>query len=208
MEQPTLNKILTSAIHRSMTYADYSKLLATCSAEGKTTGPKQSEALIYFTNLNHRRSLRVEKTVQLSEAAQNRLKAIREPQTWLLITETWCGDAASSVPVIAKMAQANPKISLKLVLRDEDTTLIDQFLTNGGRSIPKLVVLNAEMDVLFTWGPRPEGAQAIYTAWREQGDGRPDYTVVQEALQKWYNKNKGHDLQQEIMDMIESALSS
>ena len=56
------------------------------------------------------------------------------------------------------MAEVNSNINLQLVLRDENLELMDLFLTNGGRSIPKLIALDKDLNILFTWGPRPQTA--------------------------------------------------
>ena len=59
---------------------------------------------------------------------------------WLVLTEAWCGDAAQSLPIINKMAEVSDNITLRLILRDENLDVMDQFLQNGrSRSIPKLI---------------------------------------------------------------------
>lgn len=123
--------------------------------------------------------------------------------TWLLITETWCGDAANSVPVIAKLAELNPAIDLRIVLRDENLELMDQFLTKGGRSIPKLIGLDSGLNVLFDWGPRPEELQKIYWDWRESENKIP-YSEFHLVIQKWYNENKARGIQKELYESLNS----
>ncbi|MEO9869888.1 thioredoxin family protein [Ekhidna sp.] len=194
-----LKKIVSEALNNSFSAEEYQVMLANYAVEGKTSG-EQKEDLIYYTKLNAQRSKRIGKTAVLIPDLVDKIKSLPK-QTWLLITETWCGDAANSVPLLAKLAELNPKIELRIVLRDENLELMDQFLTKGGRSIPKLIALDEELNVLFDWGPRPKEAQELYWSWREREDREP-YKEFQVVLQKWYNDNKLEAIQEEIGEFI------
>lgn len=196
-----MDEIIASSLSNSLSYEEYNDLLQSYAKEGKTTGPKQNEDLIYYTKLNVQRSRRITKTSTLNENIVDALRNVNEKQTWLLITESWCGDAANSVPIIAKLSESNSNIDLRLVLRDENPDLMDEFLTRGGRSIPKLIVLDENSQVLFTWGPRPEEAQELYDAWRNSEEKAP-YKEFQVELQKWYNQDGGRSLQNELLELI------
>ena len=63
---------------------------------------------------------------------------------WLIITEGWCGDAAQCIPTIEKIAAESKNIETHYVLRDENLDLIDEYLTNNARSIPKLIACAAK----------------------------------------------------------------
>lgn len=191
--------IIREALDRSMSAEEYSNMLQSYAQEGKTSG-EQKEDMINYTKLNASRSRRITKTGVLRSDLEEQVRSLPK-QTWLLITETWCGDAANSVPVIAKLAELNPEVNLRIVLRDENTELIDQFLTKGGRSIPKLVGLDEELNVLFDWGPRPQEAQDLYWGWRDSQDRIP-YSEFHIILQKWYNDNKSEGIQEEILDKL------
>src|SRR6202000_1072870 len=132
--------------------------------EGRTTGPNQSDDFIHYTQLSQQRMHRLEKTIQVTPEAEVLIRAIAVPQTWLVLTEAWCGDASQSLSVMHALAQLNPLIDLRVLLRDENLELMDQYLTNGvSRSIPKLIGLDsASLEVLFTWGPRPAPLQADF----------------------------------------------
>lgn len=197
-----LKATLSRGYNRSITYPQYVELVTDLAAKGGTTGD-QKEDLINFTKLNAQRSKRITKTVKLEESTGQAVKSIQEAQTWLVISESWCGDAANSLPMLAKMADENELINLRVVLRDEDTELIDTFLTRGGRSIPKLIALDGAHNVLFTWGPRPAEAQEMYDEWRNDPDHVP-YAEFQMTMQQWYNQNKGRAVQTEITELLES----
>src|SRR5690606_21343878 len=117
------------------------------------------------------------------------LKKLSTPQIWLVITEAWCGDAAQIAPVLFKMAEASPAITLKFVYRDEHQELRDALLTNGGPSIPELIALNAANDVLFTWGPRPLLAAELVEDFKSKNEVFT--SAFKQELQNWYNKDKG-----------------
>ena len=62
----------------------------------------------------------------------------------LVIAEDWCGDASNTVPIIAKLAARLPGLELRVILRDENPEVMDQYLTNGARSIPIVIALDED----------------------------------------------------------------
>ncbi|MEM6641931.1 MAG: thioredoxin family protein [Bacteroidota bacterium] len=197
-----LKKAIETSLEKSISGKAYEALLERFAAEGKTSGT-QNEDLIYYTKLNAQRSRRIYKTTDLEAELAEVVQSL-PTQTWLLLTETWCGDAANSVPIIARLAELNEKIDLRIVFRDENPELMDLFLTKGGRSIPKLIGLDANKKVLFDWGPRPAEAQKLYWDWREE-DQRIPYSEFHIVMQKWYTQNQGLAIQQELKEKVEKA---
>ncbi len=198
-----MKEIIQRGLDRSISYQEYAEKMMQLAAYGGTTGD-QKEDLINYTKLNAQRTKRITKTVQLLEETIDLIRDVEIPQTWLVISESWCGDAANGLPIMAKMANQNKLIDLKVALRDEDTELIDTFLTRGGRSIPKLIALDDQLNVLFTWGPRPAEAQMLYDDWRNDPDHVP-YSEFQITMQQWYNKNKGLAIQAEISALVQEV---
>ena len=92
-------------LERSMSYSEYTALIDQLVAEGKTTGPTHSESLAHFTKLNAHRMQRLAKTIVLDHAVIEAAAVNPLKQTWLIITEAWCGDAAQNIPVIEKIAR-------------------------------------------------------------------------------------------------------
>ena len=148
-----MKKIIKKSLENSYSYQDYRLLIQQLLSDGKSTGPNQSEELTNYSLLNETRMKRLDKTIKISEEVADEIQKIDDPQTWLLITESWCGDATQNLPIINKMAKLNDKIELKFVLRDENLELMDLFLTNNSRSIPKLIILDYQLNVINTWGP-------------------------------------------------------
>jgi hypothetical protein len=189
-------------IKNAFSYSNYLELLNELFIQGKTTGETQNEAMLNYAKMNLQRMNRLNKTAKLSEEILSSINSVERDQTWLLITEGWCGDAAQNLPVINKIAEASSKIELKIILRDENLDVMDQFLTNGGRSIPKLIILDTKtLDVLGTWGPRPDIAQKMVLDFKKNPDG--DYQEFQKQLQLWYAKDKTSSQQIEFTKLIQ-----
>lgn len=185
----------------AISYASYRELINQLLAEGKTTGPDHSDAMIHYTKMNVQRMNRVEKTTVLSEELLAAVKNITGKYNLLVITEGWCGDAAQIVPVIQKMADAAPeKFNLKLILRDQHLAIIDHYLTNGGRAIPVLLVLDEEKNVILPkWGPRPAILQQLLADWKKENS---DFVLVAEKLHGWYAKDRTQTTQAELVELL------
>jgi hypothetical protein len=191
-------------LQKSITYDAYKQLVEDLLAEGKATGPLQSEAMVHYSQLNVQRMHRVEKTIEVLPEVKEQLIGVNRPQTWLVLSEGWCGDAAQSLPVMKALADLNPNIGLRVLLRDENPELIDQYLTNGiARSIPKLIAVDPTTgSVLFTWGPRPMVLQETFYGMRSEG---LPYDVIKEELQRWYNKDKTVTIQRELATLASAT---
>ena len=197
---------IKQALENSFSFADYRKKVTSLIAEGKSTGHTQSEDLLKYSELNETRMNRLEKTIEVTPETKAKLQNLDKKYIWLVLSEGWCGDAAQIVPVIHKMAEATDKVELKIALRDDNDALMQHFLTNGGKAIPKLIVLDAEtLDVVLDWGPRPHGAKQLIL------DYKATHGVVDEPakieLQKWYLHDKGISIQNEIVEMHENILA-
>ena len=196
LEQSKLKKIITSSLSKSMSYESYRALVSTMAHEGSTTGLDQSVAMVNYTSLNDRRMKRWHKTFKMSEEAIAKIQSFNQKITWLVISESWCGDAAHVLPVVSMVAELNPSIVLRIVLRDENPELMNAFLTNGGRSIPKLIMLDERLNIIDTYGPRPSTATfMVNTFKKEQGKLTPEF---KEDLQRWYNKDRGQTIVKDL----------
>lgn len=184
---------------KSYNYQEYRALIDQERAQGKATGGNTSDDYLRYTDLNTNRMDKWDKRYELSEELKKSLDQLEQQEHWLLLTEGWCGDAAHSVPVIAKMADYSSKIKLDLLLRDENLELMDKHLTNGGRSIPKLIRYSEDGKVLGEWGPRPAAAQQIMLDGKAQGLEKADINV---ELQKWYARDRGASIDKEFQDLL------
>ena len=198
-----MNQIITKElVDSAMSYEQFVYLTEQLLLEGRTTGPDQSESMVGYTRLNDRRMKRLSKTIKLNPSLVKKIEAIRKPLTWLVITEAWCGDAAQSIPVLAKMTGHNELLNMKLILRDENLEVMDAYLTNGSRAIPKLICLDANFQDVGTWGPRPAPIQKMVMDFKKISDG--DYQSFSEKVQLWYARDKAVVLQQEILSLLDT----
>ena len=188
-----------------MSYNTYLDITQKMEVEGKTSGENQSEAMVHYTNMNVKRMNRWNKTWNPSPEVKSIIQKSTDKINFLIITEAWCGDAAHNIPMLAKLIESNTNWNLKFVWRDVDTSIIDAYLTNGSRSIPKLVAFNEDNDVLFTWGPRPEPLQDIYLDLRDKETPYPD---INTTLQTWYNQDKGQHIEKEFITLIHKTEKS
>lgn len=195
-----MKKHLEKGLEKAISYQEYKDLVSRLISEGKSTGQNQTDELLNYSILNDKRMKRLDKTITLSQEIISKTIALEEPQTWLILTESWCGDAAQTIPIINKIANENSNINFKIVLRDENLELMDEFLTGGGRSIPKLVAMDKDNNVLNSWGPRPTIATKMVEDYKvENGSLDPQFKKI---LQVWYNKDKGKSVQNDFIKFL------
>ncbi len=195
------SKIIKESLKKGISYSDYRYLVEELAAEGSTTGNSKTEALVDYTKLNDRRMKRWDKTLKAPTSVLDKIASVDTKVTWLVITESWCGDAAHVMPVMNKVAEMNKNISLKVVMRDENEALINQFLTNGSKSIPKLIMLDDDSnEVISSYGPRPNLATQLVNDFKEKhGQLTPEF---KQDLQVWYNKDKGQSTLEDLTEML------
>ena len=161
--------------------------------------PYDNPDYLDYTKLNWSRMNRWLKKGELSEQLVDTIKGIAQPQQWIVITEPWCGDAAHSVPFLYLAAQLNPLVSVDYELRDAAPFRINDYLTNGSKSIPKLIIRDGQGNDLAVWGPRPIECQKLFDQLKAE---EADFEMQKTALQKWYNEDKGKSLQAELTAIL------
>jgi hypothetical protein len=125
------------------------------------------------------------------------------PGDWhlLVLSEDWCGDAVNTVPVVAKLAALSPSLELRVLARDENLDLMDAHLTGTSRSIPIVILLDAEYRERDWWGPRP-------TALQDSVSG--EWKVLEKSsryreARMWYARDRGRTTLEEVVAMLERA---
>ena len=198
-----MKSIIEKSLEQSYSYTDYRNLITKLLKEGKSTANEQSLDLTHYSELNEKRMNRLEKTITITIENIQKLQQLQREYIWLVISEGWCGDAAQILPVIYKMAQQSEKIDFKIVFRDENEALMNLFLTNGTKSIPKLLIIKTHtLEVLADFGPRPAGARKLIIDYKAK-HGLVDETAKTD-LQLWYLHDKGISTQNEILDLLHS----
>lgn len=198
------NILIANRLHKALSYTQYMERtkIRVLTSDATLFNQELLEKFEY-SRLNLQRSIRIEKVYSVSDDLKSLVSNLPQEHLWAVITEDWCGDSAQTVPYIAKIAAASPKIELAILLRDENPDIIDQYLTNGTRSIPKLIGFDKNWNELYRWGPRPLALQELFVRWKSEGIPREK---LYENLQIWYNNNQGKELEREFADMLRPFL--
>lgn len=199
-------ELLASMFAKGISYGTFLQLTKELLNHGKTTGTNQGADYVNYTKLNIHRMKRLDKSVEINDDLKTVISKIKTPQTWLVISEAWCGDAAQNVPLLQKMADLSDHIELKIILRDENLELMDLYLTNGSQSIPKLIALeNKSLNELYTWGPRPATIQNIVNDFKLSNT--TEKSVIKEKIQIAYNHDKSLSIQNEFFILLTNYLN-
>lgn len=185
----------------NLDYNSYYNLILTLAKQGSTTGTDQSREKIEATHLNVHRMMRHNKHSHILPEIEKELRHVKNKWKWMIISEAWCGDGAQNIPIIAKIAQIMPNVSLQFILRDEHPEIIDAHLTNGTRAIPKLICYNEAEVEIGSWGPRPANIQKNVHSLKQQQPGISHEDLVKN-IHLWYARDKGQSIQFELFELI------
>ncbi len=197
------NTLINNSLEKSISYLSYRTLIKELLTQEKSTGTNQSGDFLNYSKLNDKRMDRLDKTLKISEGTKSSISDLEKDFTFLVIAEGWCGDAAQIIPVLNKITETSSKINLKIVLRDENEELMNQYLTNGSKSIPKIIIINKENKAINSWGPRPSIATKMVLDYKEQ-NGSLDANFKKD-LQIWYNKNKGTNTLEDLVELLKAS---
>ncbi|MEI7484814.1 MAG: thioredoxin family protein [Ignavibacteriota bacterium] len=192
-------KFTKEFLSNSLSYKDYRNIVDALLSENRTTGNNQDPAMIDITRLNVARMNRIYKTTVINEEMNG---FVNNKQSWVLISEGWCGDAANSVPLIAKMSELSNNIELHIIIRDEHPEVMNEYLTNGAKSIPILIVLDEQYTELFTWGPRPAELQKEVIEFKKRESC--EIEELKRNVQMWYLNDKTISTQREILELLKT----
>jgi len=190
-------KFTKEYLNNSLSYNSYRELIDSLLSEGRTTGDDQEASKIEYTRLNVSRMNRIHKTTVVKEELNGLIKS---KQHWVLISEAWCGDAANTVPVVSKMCEHLQTVELHILLRDDNSEVMNEYLTNGAKSIPILIVLDENYNELFVWGARPLELQKEVMEFKK----RESFEIegLKKNIQMWYLNDKTNSTQKEIIELL------
>lgn len=143
----------------------------------------------------------VYRTTPIPDWAVERARECGTGLRLIAIVADWCGDGSSTVPVFAKLADQAGCLELRVIERDDNPDVMDRYLTNGARSIPIVIVLDADSQELGHWGPRPAELQSWVMRNKDSMPKDERYRHVR----RWYAKDKGVSILTEMVDLIERA---
>ena len=185
----------------SMSYDQFMGLMEQLVSQSRTTGKKQKESYINYTELNFRRMKRWDKTFKIPDNIQEQISNVQTPMNWLVLTESWCGDAAPTLPVMNRISELNANIHLGILLRDQNLDLMNHFLTAGAMSIPKLIAFERNSGRIFgEWGPLPTEAHKMAREFKEENAVLT--AEFKEDLQRWFNRDKGRNTLEDLVSIL------
>lgn len=185
-----------------MKWTEYNNYFEEILQNTNPKAPYDNPDFLDYTKMNQTRNKRWMKHGEIIPSIIETVGKIAKAQHWILITEPWCGDAAHSVPFINLISELNDNIQLEIQLRDSNSE-IEKYLTNGGKSIPILVIRNENGKDLAVWGPRPAACQLIFNELKLAG---AEFSELKIGLQNWYNNDGGVGLQEELNELLKTIL--
>ena len=180
---------------KALSFEDYMKV-----AQDRVQNPDEQDEHNDYYQLGLQRMERTLKTYKNQEDQLEKFKSKNFNGRFLMISEPWCGDASATVPAVSKFAE-HAGVETRIFLRDSDISLIDQFLTNGTQSIPKILVLDENYDVKSVWGPRPEFGNELLEKFKADPEAYPREEFYND-LQVYYAKNRGRDAINELIELL------
>jgi hypothetical protein len=181
---------------KAITFDEYLQI-----ANQRLNNPDNEKDIEYkpYYELGIQRMDRTLKKYVVDEEQLNELKSKNFDGKILIISEAWCGDASATVPALVKFFEGQNDV--KIFLRDSDGSLIEQFLTNGTQSIPKVIILDKDFNVKNSWGPRPKFGHDLLLKFKANPEEYPKELFYND-LQVYYSRNRGKDSIQEILELL------
>jgi thiol-disulfide isomerase/thioredoxin len=138
------------------------------------------------------------RTAVIPSEVVERMRANSDGMRLLVLSEDWCSDCFSAVPLIARLAEA-AGVELRVLARDANPDLIDAHLTSGTRSIPVVMVLDSDHQVRAWCGPRPAALQRWYR-------NEPPSSARSRKKRAWYARDRGRTTLSELLETVERAV--
>jgi hypothetical protein len=200
-----MNNTITHKLlnEKSLSYEDYIKLTEEIVAGKSEDEIYKNEKMLNYTKDNLARMNNITSTLNIDKRLYNELQQMQEKQIWVCITESWCGDASQIVPALYLVASCSANIEFRILLRDSNDDVMNNYLTNGSKSIPKLIILKPEnLQEIETWGPRPAVVQKIVQ--EQKDDTSTSFGDKVRMIHSWYNENQSKDLQEEFITIVKA----
>ena len=194
---------ISSYINKSYTYNEYRRKTREFLEDNSCSGEDPTDEKVNHTRTNEYRMDRLEKRAILKSELTELLQKQKIPLTWIVLVESWCGDTGQNLPVIAKLAELSLHIDLKIIFRDDHHEIMNEYLTNGGHAILKLICFESSTGKeLGTWGPRQGNILKMIDEYRRENPGfdRQDFL---ENFYLWYGRDRGNAIQQDFIILLQ-----
>lgn len=183
---------LLQSLPNQYSYSDFLALCRSLAAEDKATSNSDNPIYVEYSK-KHLSTMEYWEQKNLLSVDAKSIEI--PPQHWYVITEGWCGDSAHILPVLHQIKEAHQGVSMSIILRDEYPEAIDAYRTRGGRSIPKLVMVQGDK-VTGTWGPRPESCQHLHDRLTES---KTNFSQLVQQVSDWYIEDNAKAIIAEVI---------
>ena len=108
-----MKQLIIESIHKGISYAEYKDAIT---KEINANNDLENNNLLNYSILNNKRIKRLDKTLKVLPEIASSVKNLNKKNTWLVLTESWCGDAAQILPVINKLAEEKQQYRFKNIV--------------------------------------------------------------------------------------------
>jgi hypothetical protein len=143
------------------------------------------------------------RNAKVPDWAREKFAALPNGLRMLVLNADWCLDSASAVPTLACLADVVPGVALRVLDRDSYPEIMDQYLTNGSRSIPLVILLDRDFRNLGRWGPRPVELQNFVLRHLDKDMSKE---AIHLEIRKWYVADRGNAMLREIVDILRKSV--
>lgn len=84
----------------------------------------------------------------------------------IVLSEVWCTHCMLNIPILLHLAN-KANMPVRILPRDENLDLMDQYLTNEKRIIPIFVFIDEDGNEVAKWGPMAETTRAFVAPYRD-----------------------------------------
>lgn len=92
--------------------------------------------------------------IRLTPAQETLIKSFAREIKVICVSGIWCGDCVQQGPLLQRIAEANPRIDLRWLDRDEHMDLVQQLKINAGTRVPVVVFCAEDYEHVSTYGDR------------------------------------------------------
>lgn len=90
----------------------------------------------------------------LDDAQRAEIASFSREMKVLVVSGTWCGDCVQQGPLLARIAEANPRIDLRWIDRDEESAFSARVKVCGGGRVPVVIFAAEDFETCAIAGDR------------------------------------------------------
>ncbi|UCG00936.1 MAG: thioredoxin family protein [Candidatus Heimdallarchaeota archaeon] len=145
---------------------------------------------------------------EITKSYQAQISRLNEKLRVLCIAESWCGDCANGVPVIAKLAEESDNWDFRIVPRDSFREEVDKFYATAGRTkIPIVIFADEDGDEIMRWVERPTRSYHLLGMLRDQNLSKEEFLEQYNALNELKPPTVSQEILRELITVADKASS-